>query len=133
MTFSRIAAVALAFAAFVMPTAAFAQPADMHASTAIAAQQEQQQQRQDRRSPDARDAAQQSLQQQDGRSPDARDAAQNPRSPGHPSQVASVPAAEPSNGGSGVDWMPIALAAGIALLAICGVGAVATRRTRVPV
>jgi hypothetical protein len=129
MTLSRIAAVALAFAAFVMPTTAFAQPPDMHASTAIAAQQrQQQQQRQDLRSPDARDAARQ--QRQDLRSPDARDAA---RSPGHPSEVAPVPAAQPAHGGSGVDWTPIIIAAGIALLAIGGVGALATRRTRVPV
>jgi hypothetical protein len=112
MTLSRIVAVALAFAAFVTPTAAFAaQPPDMHASTAIAAAQER----------------------QDLRSADARDAARTPRSPGHPSEVAPAPAAEPTDGGSGVDWTPIVLAAGIAVLAIGGAGLVASRRTRVPV
>jgi len=66
---------------------------------------------------------------QDLRSPDARDAAVG--SPGHPSGQPGVPADDvvvSDSGGSGVDWTPIVLAAGIGVLAICGVGLIAARR-----
>jgi hypothetical protein len=67
-------------------------------------------------------------QRQDLRSPDARDAA--PRSPGHPSQHASVPPADPvvADSGSSVDWTPIVLAAGIGVCAVCLAGLLASRR-----
>jgi hypothetical protein len=79
---------ALAIAALIIPAAAAqAKPADMHASTAIAAAQarEKAQPKQDLRSPDARDAANGIVtKSQDLRSADARDAAIHPRGPGHP-------------------------------------------------
>ena len=86
----RTLAAALAAVALAVPaTTAAAQPADMHASTAIAAAKAQQQPRQDLRSPDARHAALLTKQhdstavaaaaKQDLRSPDAIDAAAHPR------------------------------------------------------
>jgi hypothetical protein len=87
MPIRRILAAVLALAAFAVPTAAVAQPPDMHASTAIAAAKAQQQQ--DLRSPDARHAAllanrhgstdSAPAKVQDLRSPDAIDAAVHPR------------------------------------------------------
>ena len=84
----RTLAAALAAVALAVPaTTAAAQPADMHASTAIAAAKAQQP-RQDLRSPDARHAALLTKQhdstaaaaaKQDLRSPDAIDAAARPR------------------------------------------------------
>lgn len=93
MSTRRTLTAALATLALAAPAAtAAAQPADMHASTAIAAAKAQQPPRQDLRSPDARHAALMTKQHQadsavaaraqrvqDLRSPDAADAALHPR------------------------------------------------------
>ena len=93
MSTRRTLIAALTTVAIAVPAAtAAAQPADMHASTAIAAAKAQQQPKQDLRSPDARHAALMTKQHesdaavaaraervQDLRSPDAVDAAVHPR------------------------------------------------------
>ena len=93
MYIRRTLIAALTAAAIAVPAAtAAAQPADMHASTAIAAAKAQQQPKQDLRSPDARHVALMTTQHesdaavaaraervQDLRSPDAIDAAVHPR------------------------------------------------------
>jgi hypothetical protein len=125
MTISRMLAAALAFAAFAVPAAALAQPADMHASTAIAAAQAQQK--------------------QDLRSADAADAAIHPRAfgqtrpvpqqaptwPVDPQPITSAPAAQPvTTGGDGIDWGTIAIGVGLTLVAVGGFALVADRRRR---
>ena len=88
MYIRRTLIAALTAAAIAVPAAtAAAQPADMHASTAIAAAKAQQEPKQDLRSADARHAALLANRHaptkaelvQDLRSPDAIDAAQHPR------------------------------------------------------
>jgi hypothetical protein len=96
----------------------------MHASTAQAAARAQQ--KQDLRSPDARDAA---------RHPrDAVNAATRPLPgpptwPAHPQAIAPAPALE-TTGGSGIDWAPIAIGVAASLLAMAGLLALNSRRTR---
>jgi len=136
--------IALAIAALIVPAAAQAQPADMHASTAVAAAQ-------------ARHQAQGT---QDLRSPDARDAALHPRGPGHPvnapgataadsastkplpvlqqaptwasdpKPVTSAPASQPAtdNSGDGVDWTTVLIGIAGSLIAVGGIALVANRR-----
>jgi hypothetical protein len=118
---------ALATAALIIPAAgAQAQPADMHASTAIAAAQAQHK--------------------QDLRSADARDAAIHPRGPGHPvnapgatavssqslipAEKAPVPAAQPSDGGT--DWTTVLIGIAGALAAVGGIALVMNRRHTTP-
>ena len=148
MSITRTLAAALAIAAL-GASAAQAQPADMHASTAIAAAKARQ--KQDLRSPDARDAAQNrrdagtATQKQDLRSADARDAAQNPRIagepapralpgaptwPSHPQVIAPAAKPAPVSSNPGVDWLPIAIGAGLSLLAMAVLVAFNNRRVR---
>jgi hypothetical protein len=119
---------ALAVAALAAPTAQ-AIPADMHASVAQAAAKKQ-----DLRSPDARDAAVQSLRgsvataaakRQDLRSPDARDAAL-PRPVSQP--VAPKPVATDTGTGSDIDWATIGIGVLLSVLAVGGIAAFAVRR-----
>ena len=124
MTIPRTLAAALAIAAIAVPaTASAQQPADMHASTAIAAAQAQQK--------------------QDLRSADAADAAIHPRAfgqtrpvpqqaptwPVDPQPITSAPAAQPvTTGGDGIDWGTIAIGVGLTLVAVGGFALVANRR-----
>jgi hypothetical protein len=88
------------------------QPANMHASTAIAASKAQHA--------------------QDLRSADARDAVRNPRNVGEastrPAQIA--PASKPVavDTDPGVDWTGIAIGAGLGLLAIAGLAGLNSHR-----
>jgi hypothetical protein len=130
---------ALAVAAIAAPTAQ-AYPADMHASVAEAAAAKTQ----DLRSPDARDAAAQSLRgsvattaakTQDLRSPDARDAAAQSL---HavtgdtpvPQPIASQPVVTDSGGGSHIDWGTIGIGVLLSVVAVGGLAALAARRQR---
>jgi hypothetical protein len=116
MSITRTLAAALAIGALVAP-AAQAQPADMHASTALAAARAQQK--------------------QDMRSPDARDAALHPREVGK-AAPRSLPAAQTiapaatteTTNGSGVDWASIAVGVAASLLVMAGLVAINSRRTR---
>ena len=126
MKISRTLAAALAATAIAAPAAASAQPADMHASTAIAAAKAQQR--------------------QDLRGEHAKDAAQHPRktqeslviaSPGHPSESGNakpIPpvTAQATTTDDGVDWMTIALGVAGTLLALGGIVAATSRSRRLP-
>ena len=134
---------ALAVAALIVPAAAQAQPADMHASTAIAAAR----------------AREQAQPKQDLRSADARDAAMHPRGPGHPvnspgatavdsasvkpapgvqsaptwpvdpKPIASAPESQPvATGDDGVDWKTIGIGIAGSLIAVGLLALVANRR-----
>jgi len=154
MSTRRTLIAALTAVAIAVPAAtAAAQPADMHASTAIAAAKAQQQPKQDLRSPDARHAALMTKQHesdaavaatakrvQDLRSPDAIDAAVHPRkspvlvnAPGATvvdSQAKSTPIAPvAATSDDGVDWTTIGIGAGLTLLLLGGIAAL-TARTR---
>ena len=154
MSTRRTLIAALTAVAIAVPAAtAAAQPADMHASTAIAAAKAQQQPKQDLRSPDARHAALMTNQHesdaavaarakrvQDLRSPDAIDAAVHPRkspvlvnAPGATvvdSQAKSTPIAPvAATSDDGVDWTTIGIGAGLTLLLLGGIAAL-TARTR---
>ena len=133
----RTLAAVLAAAALIVPAAAQAEPADMHASVAQAAAA--QQARQDLRSPDARDAATPRTAPQpalDLRSPDARDAATRQAPPaGQPTwpvdpQPIAAPASEPVavDSGSPVPVVPIVAGALLVLLAAL-IARYAARRT----
>src|SRR5215213_9167540 len=108
----RMLAAALAIAAL-GASGAQAQPADPHGPTIIlpvdAAQQ------QDLRSPDARYAAQSP---RDAGSPAARALPGPPTWPSHPQVIAPAVVAAPANTDSGLDWVPIAIGAGVSLLAM---------------
>ena len=130
MLIRRIFAAALAVAAFAVPTAAFAQPADMHASTAIAAAKAQQQQ--DLRSPDAIDAAQHPRKAVVVNAPGATvvdsQAKSTPVAPGQPTwAVNPQPLTPPAQTATvvksddGTDWVAIGIGAGLALLILGGV------------
>ena len=156
MSTRRTLIAALTVVAIAVPAAtAAAQPADMHASTAIAAAKarEAQQPKQDLRSPDARHAALMTKQHQsdtavaaaskrvqDLRSPDAIDAAVHPRkspvvvnAPGATvvdSQAKSTPIAPvAATSDDGVDWTTIGIGVGLTLLLVGGIAAL-TARTR---
>ena len=124
MKISRILAAALAATAIAAPAAA-AQPADMHASTAIAAAKAQQ--RQDLRGEHAKDAAQH---------PRKTQASLVIASPGHPSESgnAKVPpvTAQATSTNDGVDWTTIALGVGGTLLALGCIVALTSRSRRLP-
>jgi hypothetical protein len=124
MTIRRTLAAALAATAIAAPAATAAQPADMHASTAIAAAKAQQ--RQDLRGEHAKDAAQH---------PRKTQASLLPASPGHPSESgnpAPLPpvTAQATKSDDGVDWMTIVLGVAGALLAVGGIAALSNRSRR---
>ncbi len=124
MTIRRTLAAALAATAIAASTATAAQPADMHASTAIAAAKAQQR--------------------QDLRGEHAKDAAQHPRktqwrlllaSPGHPSESGNATPLPPMNAQAtasddGIDWMTIGLGLAGTLLAVGGIAALSNRSRR---
>ena len=131
MTIRRTLAAALAATAIAAPAATAAQPADMHASTAIAAAKAQQR--------------------QDLRGEHAKDAAQHPRktqwrlllaSPGHPSESGNATPLPPvtalaTKSDDGVDWTTIGLGVAGTLLVFAGIVSLTIRkpvpRTRVSV
>ena len=112
MSITRTLAATLAIAALGV-SGAQAQPADMHASTAIAAAEAQK--HQDLRSADARDAT------VNARTPDA---------PAHAHVVSSPVKAVPVTTESGVDWLAIAIGAGLGVTAMTALVAVNSRRVR---
>jgi hypothetical protein len=141
MTIRRTLAAALAATALAA-TAASAQPADMHASTALGTAQAQPQ-RQDLRGEHAKDAAIQ--QRQDFRSPDAIDAAIHPTkpftapaSPGHPAEAGNTTPLPPvtaealSTSDDGIDWATLGLGIAGLVLFLGGVLALATRGRPAP-
>lgn len=104
--------------ALVAPVAQ-AQPADMHASTAVAAAN--------------------ARQRQDLRSADAQDAALHPRDAGKaaPQTVSGTTANTPAvsvqaTNGSGIDWASIAIGVAASLLVMGGLVALNSRRTHRP-
>ena len=131
MSRNRTLAAVLAAAALIVPAAAQAEPADMHASTAqaLAAERARSQPAQDLRSPDARDAARppvaRTVPGQDLRSPDTRDIATRQAPPaGQPVWpvdpqpiVAPAPEAVSDSDGSPVPVVPIVAGALLVLLA----------------
>ena len=125
MKIRRTLAAALAATAIAAPAAA-AQPADMHASTAIAAAKAQQ--RQDLRGEHAKDAAQHPRKTQD--SPVIA-------SPGHPSESGNAKPVPPvtahaTRADDGVDWTTIALGVAGTLLALGCIVAMTNRSRRLP-
>ena len=138
----RTLAAALAAVALAVPaTTAAAQPADMHASTAIAAAKAQQQPRQDLRSPDAIDAAARPrkapvIVNAPGATVVDSQAKSTPVAPGQPTWALNPqPLTPPSQtatatkGDDGVDWTTIGIGVGITLLLVGGIAAL-TARTR---
>jgi hypothetical protein len=130
MKISPTLTTALAVAALIVPAAAAqAEPADMHASTAIAAAQ----------------AREQAQTKQDLRSADARDAAQHPRGFSHavnapgatavdsatkPGVVTTAPVAPPSD--DGIDWTTVLFGIAGTLIAVGGIALVMNRRHTTP-
>ena len=123
MKIRRTLAAALVATAIAAPAAAAAaQPADMHASTAIAAAKAQQ--RQDLRGEHAKDAAQH---------PRKTQASLIVASPGHPSESGNAKplppaAARATTSDDGVDWTTIALGVAGTLLVFGGIVALTIRR-----
>jgi hypothetical protein len=134
--------IALAVAALIIPAAAQAQPADMHASTAIAATKAQAQPQRDLRSPDARDAALHPRSVGEAVNAPGATAAdsasvkpapalqQAPAWPTDAKPVTSAPASQPAAGTSndGVDWTTVLIGIAGSLIALGGVALVANRR-----
>ncbi len=121
---TRTLAAALAIAALAVP-AAQAQPADIHAPLARAAAEAQN--KQDLRSADARDAA------QHPRGATAVESAVQPGPPTwpvHPQPLTPAPVAEVTDGGTGIQWTTIGLGIAGSLLAVGGLAALTTRRSR---
>ena len=142
MSTTRMLAAALAIAALAAP-AAQAQPADMHASVAQAAARAAEAPLPDMHQFLARTSAQPQTE-QDLRGEAARDAALHPLVagtaalrpvagpptwPAHPQAITPAPAVETTDG-SGIDWTPIAIGVGASLLAMAGLLALNSRRTR---
>jgi len=122
MTIRRTLAAALAATAIAAPAASAAQPADMHASTAIAAAKAQQ--RQDLRGEHAKDAAQH---------PRKTQASLLLASPGHPSESGNATALPPvtaqaAKSDDGVNWTTIGLGVAGVLLVFGCVVAVTIRK-----
>ena len=122
MKIRRTLAAALAATAIAAPAAAAEPPADMHASTAIAAAKAQQ--RQDLRGEHAKDAA---------LHPRKTQASLLPTSPGHPGESGNAKPLPPvtaqvTRSDDGVDWMTIALGVAGTLLVFGGIVALTTRR-----
>ena len=122
MSITRTLAAALAICALAAPVAS-AQPADMHASTAIAAAKEGQ--KQDLRSPDAREGREAAVRLH--RSGIVVGTTSRPAAP-QPAPV--VPAAKST--GTDIDWATIALGVAGSLFAVLGVALVANRRRTPP-
>jgi hypothetical protein len=123
MSITRTLAAALAIGALAVP-AAQAQPADIHAPLARAAAEAQNMQ--DLRSADARDAA------QHPRGATAVESAAQPGPPtwpARPQPVIPAPVDEVTGGGHGIDWT-IGLGIAGSLLAVSGLAALTTRRSR---
>jgi hypothetical protein len=137
MSLTRTLAATLAICALGAPVASASQPADMHASVAIAAAKERA--KQDLRSPDARDAATTPpARGQDLRTPDARDAAIHLHRSGlvvgatQPVAAKPAPAAPAVKTDDGIDWATIALGIAGSLLAVGAVALVTSRRRMPP-
>jgi hypothetical protein len=126
MSTTRTLAAALTIAVL-GASGAQAQPADMHASTASAAAKAQP--KQDLRSADARDAA---LNPRDAGEQARRALPGPPTWPSHAQVIAPTAKAAPVDSESGVDWLPIAIGAGISLVAMTGLVALNNRRVRRP-
>ena len=124
MSITRTLAATLAIAVLGV-SGAQAQPADMHASTAMAAAEARL--KQDLRSADARDAA---LHPRDAREPAGHGVPGPPTWPSHPQVIAPAAEAAPVDTGSGVDWLPIVIGAGISVLAMAGLVTLNNRRVR---
>ena len=138
MSIARTLVAALAVTALAAP-AAQARPADMHASIAEATAKAQQQQ--DRRTPDAIDAARfrgHSAAAVNAPGATAADSATRPAprtQPGPPSWPANPQPITPAHAvkavdDGGVDWAPIALGIVGGLLAVGAVAVLTTRRRR---
>ena len=140
MTIRRTLAVALAATAIAAPAATAAQPADMHASTAIAAANAQQ--RQDLRGEHAKDAALHPGVSEAVNAPGASvvdsQSKSTPVAPGQPTWAVNpkplppVAAQAAVKSDDGVDWTTIALGSGISLLAIGGIAALTSRSKGLP-
>jgi len=138
MSLTRTLAATLAICALGAPVASASQPADMHASVAIAAAKERA--KQDLRSPDARDAATTPpARGQDLRTPDARDAAihlhRSGLVVGATQPVAAKPAPAPApavKSDDGIDWATVALGIAGSMIAVIGIALVANRRRMPP-
>ena len=134
MSITRTLAATLAICALAAPVASASQPADMHASVAIAAAKERA--KQDLRSPDARDAATTPpARGQDLRTPDARDAAIHLHRSGLVVGTTQPVAAKPAPvapAADGIDWATIALGIAGSLLAVGAVALVTSRRRMPP-
>ena len=138
MTIRRTLAAALAASAIAAP-AACAQPADMHASTAQAAQA---QQRQDLRGEHAQDAALHPRMAEAVNAPGASvvesQSKSTPVAPGQPTWAVNpkplppVTAQASIKSDDGVDWTTIGLGIGISLLVIGGVAALTSRSKGLP-
>jgi hypothetical protein len=135
MRITRTLAAAVAICALAVPVAS-AQPADMHASTAIAAAKEHA--KQDLRSPDTRDAAAAVSKQQDLRTPDARDAAIHLHRSGivvgstAPAAAKPAPAPVAPSSDDGIDWLTIGLGIAGSLFAVAGIALISSRRRMPP-
>ena len=138
MSLTRTLAATLAICALGAPVASASQPADMHASVAIAAAKERA--KQDLRSPDARDAATTPpARGQDLRTPDARDAAihlhRSGLVVGATQPVAAKPAPAPApafKSDDGIDWATVALGIAGSMIAVVGIALVTSRRRMPP-
>jgi hypothetical protein len=138
MSLTRTLAATLAICALGAPVASASQPADMHASVAIAAAKERA--KQDLRSPDARDAATTPpARGQDLRTPDARDAAihlhRSGLVVGAPQPVAAKPAPAPApvaKADDGIDWATVVLGIAGSMFAVIGIALITSRRQTPP-
>jgi hypothetical protein len=119
MTITRTLLAVLASLALAAP-AAFAQPADMHASVARA------QPKQDLRSPDARDAANAP----GATATDAQSLPGPPTRPVNPQPAASTHEVKAAESPGGVDWTGIGSGLAVSVLAVGGIAALAGRRGR---
>ena len=117
MRFTRITAAVFVAAALAAP-AAYAQPADIHASTAGAAAKARE--KQDLRSPDARDAAIHLR-----RSAVVVGQTAAPVNP-QPAKAVASPAATPTDGG--IDWATIGIGVLCSLIAVAALGLILNRR-----
>ena len=119
MSLTRTLAATLAICALGAPVASASQPADMHASVALAA---------------AKEHAKQEL-----RSPDARDAAihlhRSGLVVGTTQPVAAKPAPAPApavKSDDGIDWATVALGIAGSMIAVVGIALVTSRRRMPP-
>jgi len=127
MSTTRTLAAALAIAAIAVP-AAQAQPADMHASLAQATAKTQN--KQDLRSADARDAAQNPVNAPGTSAVESATQPGPPTWPAHPQPLTPAPVAEVTDGDTGINWTTIGLGIAGSLLAVSGLAALTSRRSR---